>query len=560
MDGQEEKDEEKKNCDDQEFTVAPCTDLKNLPFLEQPQAQCDFNENSVSHCVLHTLEKKTKKFRQEIILFNDTTWTAVQKAASIRKTKQYFHSSKFHAVIKALPSSPSEADGYHSVCYKNFTAVSCTTEPKKNTAAKQLRSTSTCHATATSQGLFPAACIFCNKSRKRKKNNVDEELGSCETKDGERRIRQAIEMLNDKELLPKISGVDLIAKKLKYHHSCRSDYLKKAQRSQTLSINAGANENSSCLTSIYCYIEDFIIGRQRPELLTSIYARHIDMCQDAEQIPLSSAQALLRNLLGHFGNRLKTHSSSQRKSGVILYDASVTAEAVRTAHDYAETPERTVIQAATILRKQVKELKKTSLISDNGVSFNTIKDGDVETPQILLTFFNVLFGGVNNQYHTDSTRRLADSASQDALFAIRKGRVIPKKHLALGMAVKGMTNSKKLVGILNRFGHCLNYTCLEEIETEIGSAIQEKKKSCPEGALQSIPFGIAFDNFDEFTETLSGSDTLHDTMGIFYQNKVEAENVIPVTELNPITNLQFIKNDISKLTRIHSFLTDVNQR
>ena len=63
MDGQEEKDEEKKNCDDQEFTVAPCTDLKNLPFLEQPQAQCDFNENSVSHCVLHTLEKKPKKFR-----------------------------------------------------------------------------------------------------------------------------------------------------------------------------------------------------------------------------------------------------------------------------------------------------------------------------------------------------------------------------------------------------------------------------------------------------------------------------------------------------------------
>ena len=31
--------------------------------------------------------------------------------------------------------------------------------------------------------------------------------------------------------------------------------------------------------------------------------------------------------------------------------------------------------------------------------------------------------------------------------------------------------------------------------------------------------GLAFDYFDEFTETLSGKETLHDTMGILYQVK-----------------------------------------
>ena len=34
--------------------------------------------------------------------------------------------------------------------------------------------------------------------------------------------------------------------------------------------------------------------------------------------------------------------------------------------------------------------------------------------------------------------------------------------------------------------------------------------------------GTAFDNYDELTETLSGKDTLHDTVGICYQNKTQS--------------------------------------
>ena len=34
---------------------------------------------------------------------------------------------------------------------------------------------------------------------------------------------------------------------------------------------------------------------------------------------------------------------------------------------------------------------------------------------------------------------------------------------------------------------------------------------------KSCSAGLAFDNYDRFTETLSGKDTLHDTVGIAYQ-------------------------------------------
>lgn len=44
--------------------------------------------------------------------------------------------------------------------------------------------------------------------------------------------------------------------------------------------------------------------------------------------------------------------------------------------------------------------------------------------------------------------------------------------------------------------------------------------------------GLAFDNFDEMTNTLSGTDTLHDTMGIMYQNIPKASEEARPVEAN----------------------------
>lgn len=50
--------------------------------------------------------------------------------------------------------------------------------------------------------------------------------------------------------------------------------------------------------------------------------------------------------------------------------------------------------------------------------------------------------------------------------------------------------------------------------------IPERNKATPDG-IQSKPglsTGLTWDIFDENTETLSGVGTLHDTVGICYQN------------------------------------------
>ena len=66
-------------------------------------------------------------------------------------------------------------------------------------------------------------------------------------------------------------------------------------------------------------------------------------------------------------------------------------------------------------------------------------------------------------------------------------------------------------------GHCASYTTLEELETELTYSMEDNDLT-PDGIEKdpNLATGVAFDNFDRFVETLSGKDTLHDTVGIVY--------------------------------------------
>ena len=73
--------------------------------------------------------------------------------------------------------------------------------------------------------------------------------------------------------------------------------------------------------------------------------------------------------------------------------------------------------------------------------------------------------------------------------------------------------------ILNRMGHCVSYSIMEELETELTFEANKNSKETPFGIKTFPEFNtrIACDNFDRFAETKSGKNTLHDTVGIAYQ-------------------------------------------
>ena len=80
----------------------------------------------------------------------------------------------------------------------------------------------------------------------------------------------------------------------------------------------------------------------------------------------------------------------------------------------------------------------------------------------------------------------------------------------------------------------LNYNLVEKIETELTYAANEKDILTPSGMNidANACTGLAFDNYNRFVGTLTGKDTLHDTVGIAYET-VKLDNAI---DNNPSTN------------------------
>jgi len=135
---------------------------------------------------------------------------------------------------------------------------------------------------------------------------------------------------------------------------------------------------------------------------------------------------------------------------------------------------------------------------------------------------------------------------------LTNGRVKPSKQITLGITLKILTSSRKVIDILNRYNQCTTYNVIEELETELTYSSINQLGLCPPSVLLSpkLSTGVAFDNFDRFVETSNGKDTLHDTVGILYQNEPEEnsfETIFQQLPLPSIQNTSYIITDINSI-------------
>lgn len=125
-----------------------------------------------------------------------------------------------------------------------------------------------------------------------------------------------------------------------------------------------------------------------------------------------------------------------------------------------------------------------------------------------------------------------------------RGKIRTKTCVGLGLVVKSKTGSKELIEILNKLGVSISYSLVDEIETEL--AYHESNASIlPMGVKARMPnlcTGVAFDNYDRYVETATGRDTLHDTVGIVYQNISAESNDINFSHLDLALNVSQIQD------------------
>ena len=88
------------------------------------------------------------------------------------------------------------------------------------------------------------------------------------------------------------------------------------------------------------------------------------------------------------------------------------------------------------------------------------------------------------------------------------------RHLKISVAIKSLTGSRKVITMLNRITNAQ----IEELETEMTYICSKSNKiTAVISNEKSASTGLVFGNYDGFTKTLLGKDTLHDNVEKTYQ-------------------------------------------
>ena len=127
------------------------------------------------------------------------------------------------------------------------------------------------------------------------------------------------------------------------------------------------------------------------------------------------------------------------------------------------------------------------------------------------------------------------SFAQDLMFGESRGKIKPPKQILLPFAVKTLTNNVVLIQMLNRCGHVIFYSQLEEINTAL--CLQKMASTgeipLPDNIQPHVSTTLAWDNIERLEETLSGEGTSHRVNGI----AVQARHLGPQLPPEPSTHI-----------------------
>ena len=357
----------------------------------------------------------------------------------------------------------------------------------------------------------------------------------AQTNEIENSIKKYAGWLKDDGMLRKISGVDFVAKEIVYHAVCRKGYQARAEATfkekaekdatnqpQSTEWHQQRKVYSQAYEIIQEFIEEKVCVLQEVHYLNDVnnlyHAVIKDIGGEGFEETAPTTQKLQNKLLETFAERICITKSTARQGNIIYNSNQSMATALHKQYSQTRNRDIQIRDVAFMLREEILKMEKKSL-PDN-ITVDDIVIGTGNTPAILETFLHYLIGRPKSRSsNSEVKKRRIKSIGKDVVFATSSGRKIPGKHLKLGIAVKSLTGSRKLIEMLNRYGHCANYHMIEEVETEMTYEASKSQTTTPSSMHFSADRGIgcAFDNYDCFVETQNGKDTLHDTVGITYE-------------------------------------------
>lgn len=126
------------------------------------------------------------------------------------------------------------------------------------------------------------------------------------------------------------------------------------------------------------------------------------------------------------------------------------------------------------------------------------------------------------------------SICQDLIFSESNGNKSTPKHYSLGIALKHITGSTRVITLLNKFGHCASRITISSLENALAQIQASRNTIVPEGFRKGVHVIIPSDNIDFCEETESGKGTTHHTNSVIIQrisdDDASTAPIVPIHE------------------------------
>jgi hypothetical protein len=415
---------------------------------------------------------------------------SITKAAQIRQM-QTSRAARMDDICANIPVTLDTAKhGCHRWCYSKFTCTTSQTAQHSLPAAAgaishlRKRSSSASRDPVCSR-LFPQnCCLFCHKGPSKQASGAGQKgpLTKCVTLVAEKTIKDAAVRKNDFELLGLIADESMVAREARYHESCRSTYVRKPKSScsnteDLESLGSSEAKRIACEDAfqfICSYVDENIIAHGTVERVTMLQNRYLSYLDEKSPNFYNhgyQTHQLKDKLVKHFGNKLRFYNPGSK--GQLVYSAQLDiGEAIAAAFDALTAESKVLSDAAMILRNRIKlaHFKATNRESTWPPSSTFIEEQrTTDLPEALKSFMSMV--SQNKSFEKASTKvlRLSLSFTEDLCAAVTRGEWKMGKQLFLGYTLHHLTGREDLVTLLNRFGHCVSYSSLLELETAIAN-------------------------------------------------------------------------------------------
>ena len=502
------------------------TDEKPLTLSSQ-RAQRGKRRTLGQICVIHYNQNKSEN---HVVQLCNSSYQKIKEAAEVRKTHGRTQTEKLKDICSSIPEEYSpHCHGYHRWCYKNFTNISRLLKRKApfhddDNAGPSTSKKSRLSKPSGTRVLFPAdKCLFCEKNRITKKHQI-EKLVKCVTKTAEDSIKEAASKKQDEHILGKVQDIDLVAREVHYHASCRKDYTREAERHGTAPKDEDEirkqTAHKAAFDYIVKYVKESIFEGANVERMTMLKEKYQQfMLENSPQFYNKDykTENLKHKLEKEFGKDIQFWQPNYRSE--LVYSSHVPkGQAVESAFEVAASDSKRLQEAALVLRRLIHTAYEESVKCPWPPSATFLKSGAIGPPACVKQFFSVVLTGKSQDISEVNSGRV-NSFSQDICQAATRGQWVMPKHLLIGLTLRHLTGSAQVVTLIHRLGHCSSYSSILELETAMCRDIEERDSLIPLAILphQNIVTHFCWDNFDLLEETPSGAGTTHTAHGLIIQ-------------------------------------------